>query len=105
METIKCESYRTIEDFNKRIKEHKTIAFDAVGYYIARGGTNSFELKIPIFAFESKPDGTYKALIEFIGSMCWINVVEKDIFFGGCVGLHYSTEGKLIRKELEKIIY
>jgi len=46
METIKCDGYLTIDEFNKRIKERRTIAYHAVGYYIARGvEVNHLKLK------------------------------------------------------------
>jgi hypothetical protein len=101
MEVEKFDGYKSASELDEMLKNNKSIARFAVGYYIARGGSKTLEYKIPIFAYELKSDVMYRVLIEYLGMMFWINVQTKDVFYGGNVGLHRSTEGKQLMASLE----
>jgi len=97
------ESLRLI--LNNRLKEGKSIAVYAIGYYISCGGRLGFDIKVPIFKFIEESETNIKVLIEYLGSMMWINVKPKHAIYGCCHSgkIAPNDEGKLIRLKLEAL--
>lgn len=97
----------TKEYLQRRLDNGKSIGWFAKGFYISKGGEFSFDLKVPFFAFESdidklKPTDTTKVLVEYLGSMVWINVLVHWLYYG-TVPVNYSMEAKNIRYTLETL--
>lgn len=99
----------TFQEYLQRyLDKGKSIAWYAKGYYLSKGGANSFDLKVPVFEFENnieklKPTDVTKVLVDYLGSMMWINVLVNDLFYG-TVPVKYNHEAKLIRFQLESLM-
>lgn len=101
------------ETLNKELSNGKSIAWWAVGYYVTAGNVHCPRLKIPIFgmsdyihtcSYYPPPSRTVKVLIDYLGSMMWINVRFGQLHFG-CGGTNPpSPEGKELRRRLEAIM-
>ena len=96
------------EHLQRDINNNKSIAWWAKGFYISKGGEHGFDLKIPFFAFnnnidELKPNDTTKVLVDYLGSMVWVNVLVHWLHYGYGVENSPSKEGKLIRYQLENL--
>ena len=73
----------SIQDrLNKELSEGKSIAWWAMGYYVSVGNQFSPSLKVPIFNFIEQSKSNTMALIEYLGSMMWINVRPETVFYG-----------------------
>lgn len=87
----------------------KSIAWWARGYYLSGGNQHCPSIKIPVFDFDinevesKKSHETVKVLIEYLGSMMYINVRVGDLFYGWGGNNPPSKEGKYIRAMLETI--
>jgi hypothetical protein len=95
------------ESLQRDLDKGKSIGWFAKGYYIAKGGVHGFDIKVPFFAYESnfdnlKPTDTTKVLVDYLGSMVWINVLVHWLYYG-TVPVNYSQEAKLIRYQLESL--
>ncbi|MCK9543443.1 MAG: hypothetical protein M0R03_15590 [Novosphingobium sp.] len=99
---------KTIQELlQKDLDNGKSIGWFAKGFYITKGGIHGFDLKIPFFAFETeidnlKPTDTTKVLVEYLGSMVWINVLVHWLYYG-TVPVNYSMEAKNIRYTIENL--
>lgn len=101
---------KTIENrLQNNLDKGKSIGWWAKGFYIAKGGENGFDLKIPFFAFDPdvnidnlKPTDTTKVLVDYLGSMVWINVYVHWLYYG-TAPINYSMEAKNIRYFLENL--
>ena len=98
----------TQERLNKELQKGKSIATWAIGYYIERGNEYCPSMKIPIFdRTEEKIMGSTKStkvLIDYLGSMMWINVRMCDIYYGWGGFNPPSQEGKDLRRLLESLM-
>jgi hypothetical protein len=97
----------TKEFLDKRLKESKSIAKFASGFYVSRGGTHGFDIKIAIFGMKLFPMTAHcidsKVLIEAFNEMFWINLNSQDIFVDS-QNLHLDSQtGEAIRLKLEAI--
>jgi hypothetical protein len=99
----------TQERLNSELQKGKSIAWWARGYYLSRGNEYCPSLKIPVFDFDIKdieskqPHESVKVLIDYLGSMMWINVRVYDLFYGWGGDNPPSKEGKYLRAILESI--
>ena len=99
---------KSINELNKLVKDNKSIAEYAIGFYIEEGGSKKYKIKVPIFAYEicDEEPIMYRVLVEFINQMCYIVIPESKVYFG--INEHteipHSYEGKKIRIEHEKLI-
>ena len=95
------------ESLNKELQKGKSIAHWAIGYYVAVGNEYCPSLKIPIFdRQEEKIVGSTKStkvLIDYLGSMMWINVRMNDVYYGWGGYNAPSQEGKYLRGVLESL--
>jgi hypothetical protein len=105
METIQ-------ERLDKELSEGNSIASWAIGYYIESGNEHSPSFKIPIFDIPDylrscthypPPSRRVKVLIDYLGSMMWINTVVGRIYFGYGGKDSPSLEGKELRRKLESL--
>lgn len=101
---------KTIQDtLNESLSAGKSIAWWARGYYLSGGNEYCPSLKIPVFDFDIKdieskqPHETVKVLIDYLGSMMWINVRVYDLFYGWGGDYPPSKEGKYLRAIIESI--
>ena len=101
---------KTIQDtLNESLSAGKSIAWWARGYYLSGGNEYCPSLKIPVFDFDIKdieskqPHETVKVLIDYLGSMMWINVRVYDLFYGWGGDYPRSKEGKYLRPIIESI--
>jgi hypothetical protein len=97
---------RLQERLNKELENVNSIAEWAIGYYIDNGGQHDFNYKIPIFDFEEKTKTNTRVLIDFLGSMMWINMYPENVFYGNYSRKGEKTPsliGKSLRAKLEAI--
>jgi hypothetical protein len=101
---------KTIQDtLNSELQKGKSIAWWARGYYRSAGNEHCPSIKIPVFDFDIKevetkqPHETVKVLIDYLGSMMYINVRNYDLFYGWGGDNPPSKEGKYLRAMLESI--
>ena len=99
---------KTIQQrLDSELSKGKSIAWWARGYYLSAGNEYCPSLKIPIFDFDIKDieakqvQETVKVLIDYLGSMMWINVCINDLFYGWGGSNPPSQEGKNIRRLIE----
>jgi len=64
---------------NKKIINGESIVDYVIGYYDDIGGPNGFNYKIPIFGVINF-NRISKVLINYLGSMQWINIQTERIF-------------------------
>lgn len=97
---------------NQELSKGNSIAWWVTGYYLTSGNVHSPSLKVPIFGmsdFISKhsnyppPNRTVKVLIDYLGSMIWINLRFHQLHFGYGGKNAPSPEGKELRCKLEAI--
>ena len=101
---------KTIQQtLDTELSKGKSIAWWARGYYLSAGNQHCPSLKIPVFDFDineveaKKPHENVKVLIDYLGSMMWINVRNHDLFYGWGGEMPPSKEAKLIRSKLESL--
>ena len=92
---------------NKDLANNKSIGFWAIGYYVSYDGGCGFNLKIPYFDIQSnfqdlKPTDTVKILVDYLGSLMWINVLKHTLRYGTYPN-NYLMEAKNIRFTLESL--
>jgi hypothetical protein len=94
---------------NTELQKGKSIAWWARGYYVSSGNQHCPSIKIPVFDFDindveaKQKHESVKVLIDFLGSMMYINVRVGDLFYGWGGDNPPSKEGKYIRAMLESI--
>jgi hypothetical protein len=89
---------------NKELAKGKSIAWWARGYYVEVGNEYCPSLKIPIFEVKECPDEPiHQVLIDYLGSMMWINVRKERVFIGWGGEFPPSKEGKYLRGIIESI--
>ena len=100
------------EKLNSKLKERKSIAWYARGYYIARGGVHGFDIKVPVFDFPEflitsqytpPKSRTIKVLIEAFGEMMWINIKLGDLYYNKESPFSCAKKASLLRFQLESI--
>lgn len=95
---------KTIQNtLDKELSKGKSIAWWAIGYYISAGNQYSPSLKIPIFQFIEQSKHNTRVLIDYLGSMMWINCRPENVFYGWGGKDAPSPIGKEIRRKLEEI--
>ncbi len=94
----------TQDTLNTELSNGKSIAWWAIGYYLTAGNQFSPSLKIPIFQFIEQSSHNTKVLIDYLGSMMWINLKPEQVFYGWGGTNAPSSEGKLLRLRLEVIM-
>ena len=101
---------KTIQQkLDSELSKGKSIAWWARGYYLSAGNEYCPSLKIPIFDFDIKDieskqaQETVKVLIDYLGSMMWINVRNYQLFYGWGGSNPPSQEGKNIRRLIESL--
>ena len=99
---------KTVQDtLNEELSKGKSIAWWARGYYVSAGNEYCPSLKIPVFDFDIKelearqPHESVKVLVDYLGSMMWINIRNYQLFYGWGGNDAPSPEGKEIRRKLE----
>jgi hypothetical protein len=97
----------TQERLDKELSKGKSIAMWAIGYYVEVGNQYCPSLKVPIFdRTEEKIVGSTKStkvLIDYLGSMMWINVKMCNVYYGWGIYNSPSQEGKDLRRVLESL--
>lgn len=95
---------------DREISAGKSIGWWAIGYYVANGGPFGFTIKVPIFGITRLDSITdkplcpvVKVLIDYLGSMMWINVEYRWVNHGSGGNNSPSSQGKLLRYQLESI--
>jgi hypothetical protein len=94
------------ERFNKELSQGNSIAWWAIGYYTEVGNEYCPSMNIAIFdRREHKDLNITQVLIDFLGSMMWINVRTERVFYGWGWGKLSSPSamGKELRRKLELI--
>jgi hypothetical protein len=101
---------KTIQQrLDSELSKGKSIAWWARGYYLSAGNQHCPSLKIPVFDFDikeveaRKPHESVKVLVDYLGSMMWINVRKYDLFYGWGGTNAPSPEGKELRRKLEAL--
>lgn len=104
---IKCTMLSREEILNRELVNNKSIAFFAKGYYVSSGGEHGFDLKIPFYDMDNveglKPHETTRILVDYLGSIMWINVRIYQLFYGS-YPVNYHKEAQCLRSRLENII-
>jgi len=105
---------KTVQDIlNIELVNNKSIAWWAMGFYVTAGNVHSPKLKIPIFGMSEfihtcitypPPSRSVKVLIDYLGSMMWINVRFEQLHFGYGGENPPSPEGKELRRKLEQLM-
>jgi hypothetical protein len=97
---------KTTQDrLNKDLKEGKSISKWAIGYYVEIGNEYCPSLKIPIFEHKRYPcRNADMVLIDYLGSMMFINISKERIFTGWGGFNPPSQEGKDLRRLLESLM-
>lgn len=91
------------------LQKGKSIAWWARGYYLSAGNEHCPSIKIPVFDFDIKEveakqkHESIKILVDYLGSMMWINVRNYQLFYGWGGEFPPSKEGKYIRAMSETI--
>ena len=94
----------TVQDrLNEELSKGNSIADWAIGYYLTAGNTHSPVLKISIFQFIEETQHNTKVLIDYLGSMMWINCRPENVRYGWGGKNCPSPEGKELRRKLEAI--
>ena len=93
------------ERLNKELTQGKSIADWAIGYYISIGNEHCFSINIPIFQFIEHSKYNTIVLIDYLGSMMWINIQSERVFYGWGINNNNSPsqKGKDLRRKLETI--
>lgn len=95
---------KTVQDtLNQELSKGKSIAWWAIGYYIEVGNEHCPSLKIPIFQYIEQSKTNTVVLIDYLGSMMFINVRPERVFYGWGGTNAPSPEGKELRRKLELI--
>ena len=95
---------KSVQDtLNAELAKGKSIAWWAIGYYISYGGEHGFDLKIPIFQF-NEADNNTRVLIDYLGTMMWINIRPSQLHYGWGGEDAPSPEAKEIRRKLEELV-
>lgn len=93
----------TIQDrLNKELELGNSIAKWAIGFYVSKGNAHCFDINVPIFDFKSFGNNS-KVLIDYLGSMMWINIQTDRVFYGYGGENPPSERGKMLRSKLESI--
>ena len=94
----------TVQDrLNKELSKGNSIADWAIGYYLTAGNTHSPVLKISIFQFIEESEFNTKVLVDYLGSMMWINLRPHSVYYGWGGENAPSPTGKELRRKLEAI--
>lgn len=91
---------------NNELSKGKSIAWWAMGYYISVGNEYSPSFKIPIFQFIEQSKNNTMVLIDYLGSMMWINCRPERVIYGNMKRngeLSPSEVGKELRSKLEAL--
>ena len=100
------------ERLDKELSKGNSIANWAIGYYNTGGNEFSPNLKISIFDIPDylktcthypPPSRRVRVLIDYLGSMMWINLRLGQVHFGNGGECSPSDKGKLLRLRLEAI--
>jgi hypothetical protein len=101
---------KTIQErLDIELNKGKSIAWWARGYYLSAGNEYCPSLKISVFDFDikeveaRKPHESVKILIDYMGSMMWINVRKYQLFYGWGGSNPPSQEGKNIKRLIESL--
>ena len=96
---------KTVQDtLNIELSKGKSIAWWVMGYYILVGNQYSFSHKIPIFQYIEHTEHNTMVLIDYLGSMMWINVRPERVHYGYGGENPPSPEGKELRRKLEQLM-
>jgi len=96
---------KTVQDtLNGEIAKGKSIAWWAMGYYVTSGNIHSPRLKVPIFGYNEVSQYNTKVLIDYLGSMMWINLNPYQVHYGWGGNDAPSPRGKELRRKLEQIM-
>lgn len=87
------------QTLNDKLSKGESIAQFAIGYYLTAGNQYSPSLQVPIFEFKEQSRFNSMVLIDYLGSMMWINVRPENVFYGWCG----KDRGKELRRKLEAI--
>jgi len=91
------------ERLSKDLSKGKSIGFWAIGYYLNHGNQFSPTIKTPIFDVNEQSKTNTMVLIDYLGSMMWINCKPEWVFYGMGGEFPPSKEGKLLRFQLESL--
>jgi len=91
------------ERLDMRLSKGNSIAWWAMGFYVEPGGPHGFNLNIPIFGYKEQSQFNTMVLIDFLGSMMWINCKPEHVFYGWGGKDAPSPKGKELRRKLEAI--
>ena len=94
----------TQERLNRDLAKGKSIAWWAMGYYVTSGNQFSPSLQVPIFGFNEVSKYNTMVLIDYLGSMMWINIRPERVFYGWGGNDAPSPRGKELRRKLEAIM-
>lgn len=88
---------------NQELEQGKSIAWWACGYYVTASNVHCPALKIVIFGWEQN-DKHCKVLVDYLGSMMWINIWTIQLHVGWGGENPPSPEGKTLRLGLEQLM-
>lgn len=100
------------ERLDKELSKGNSIADWAIGYYVTSGNQFSPRLKVSVFDIpdylrtcinQPPPSRRVRVLIDYLGSMMWINIRLGQLHFGWGGKNSPSQEGKDHRRRLESI--
>jgi len=98
---------------DKELSKGKSIAWWAIGYYVTSGNEFSPRLKVSVFDIPdylrtctNYPPASrrIRVLIDYLGSMMWININLGQLHIGWGGECPPSQEGKNLRLKLEQIM-
>lgn len=96
---------KTVQDrLNDELAKGKSIAWWAIGFYVTSGNTHCPRLKVPIFGLNEVSEHNTKVLIDYLGSMMWINLNPYQVHYGWGGENAPSPQGKELRRKLEVLM-
>jgi hypothetical protein len=95
---------KTKQEFlNTELSKGKSIVNWVMGYYNTGGNEFSPSLKIPIFGFIEQSKFNTMVLVDYLGSMMWINLYPHQVNYGHGGENAPSPMGKELRRKLESL--
>ena len=70
------------EMLNIKLSNHESVINHVIGYYIAVGNQFSPSLDVPIFDYIEQSKYTTIVLVNYLGSMMWVNVRPEVVQLG-----------------------
>lgn len=84
---------------NRKLENKDSLVDHVLGYYIDAGNVNCPNLNVPVFDVKKQSRTNTRVLINYFGSMMWINVRPEKVL----VGNRFRMAAMEIQRRLENI--